>query len=114
MELIIILLLIIISGIFAMTEIAIVSSRKSKLQQMAQKGNDNAKKALELANNPNKLLSTVQIGITFVGIFTGAYSGETLTRYLSYFLSRIPILRKFYCHFSFFFFTRNPVLGNLW
>ena len=95
MELIIILLLIIISGIFAMTEIAIVSSRKSKLQQMAQKGNDNAKKALELANNPNKLLSTVQIGITFVGIFTGAYSGETLTRYLSYFLSRIPILGNY-------------------
>ena len=73
MELIIIIFLIIISGIFAMTEIAIISSRKSKLKQMAEKGDIDARKALELANNPNRFLSTVQIGITFVGIFAGAF-----------------------------------------
>ena len=92
MELIIIIFLIIISGIFAMTEIAIISSRKSKLKQMAEKGNIDARKALELANNPNSFLSTVQIGITFVGIFAGAFGGETLVRSLSYSLSRMPFI----------------------
>lgn len=92
MEILIILLLIIFNGIFAMTEIAIVSSRKSKLKHMAEKGDKNAKRALELADNPNKFLSTVQIGITFVGIFAGAYGGETVAQYLSNSLSSLPFI----------------------
>lgn len=89
---VIILLLIIINGIFAMTEIAVVSARKSKLKQMAEKGDLNAKKALELADNPNRFLSTVQIGITFVGIFAGAFGGKTIAQSLSRFFSQIPIV----------------------
>lgn len=79
MDMLVILLLIILNGLFAMAEIAIVSSRKSKLQYMADQGDMKAKKALELAKNPNRFLSTVQIGITFVGIFAGAFGAETLT-----------------------------------
>lgn len=92
MELIIILLLIIFNGILAMTEIAIVSARKSKLKQMADKGDNDAKKALELSDNPNRFLSTVQIGITFIGIFAGAFGGKTIARSLSQFLSQIPVV----------------------
>jgi len=62
-----------------MNEIALVSSRKFKLARWAKKGNKNAKKALDLADNPNTFLSTVQIGITLIGILTGVYSGEKLT-----------------------------------
>src|SRR5258708_812037 len=83
MEFIIVLLLIICNGMFAMAEIAIVSIRKSRLQKEANEGNQAAQSALELAKNPAKFLSTVQIGITFIGIFAGAYGGETLARQLS-------------------------------
>lgn len=92
MEFLIILLLIILNGILAMAEIAVVSSRKSKLQQQAQDGNKNAHAALELANNPNRFLSTVQIGITLVGIFAGAFGGATISEALSRQLSTIPWL----------------------
>ena len=92
MEFLILLLLIILNGIFAMTEIAIISARKSKLKQMAEKGDTNAKKALELASTPNRFLSTVQIGITFVGIFAGAFGGKTLARSLASFLSQVPFI----------------------
>ena len=95
MELLIILLLVIINGFFAMTEIAVVSARKSKLKQMADKGDKNAKRALELADNPNRFLSTVQIGITFVGIFAGAFGGETVARSLSRFLFQIPVVGNY-------------------
>lgn len=78
MEIIIIILLIFLNGVFAMAEIAIVSSRKSRLQQQANDGNKNAKAALELAKSPNRFLSTVQIGITIVGIFAGAFGGATI------------------------------------
>ena len=95
MALVIIILLIILNGIFAMTEIAVVSARKSKLKQLAEKGDVNAQKALELAANPNRFLSTVQIGITFVGIFAGAFGSETVARPLSSILSQIPLLDKY-------------------
>src|SRR4051812_31953407 len=78
MEILIILLLILLNGVFSMSEIALVSSRKFKLENAARKGNSNARKALELANNPNTFLSTVQIGITLIGILTGIYSGEKI------------------------------------
>jgi len=76
MEIIIIIFLILLNGIFSMSEIALVSSRKFKLENSARKGNSNARKALELANSPNTFLSTVQIGITLIGILTGIFSGE--------------------------------------
>lgn len=62
-----------------MSEIALVSAKKSRLETAAKKGSTRAKAALELSNNPNRFLSTVQIGITLVGILTGIYSGENIT-----------------------------------
>lgn len=70
--------LILINGVFAMSELAIVSARQARLQMAAQRGSGAAKVALELAADPGKFLSTVQIGITLVGIVAGAYSGATL------------------------------------
>lgn len=95
MEIIIILLLIILNGIFAMAEIAIISARKSKLQKQADEGNRNAQTALNLAQSPGRFLSTVQIGITFVGIFAGAFGGETIAVSLSEKLSTIPLLTPY-------------------
>ena len=79
MEILIIILLILLNGVFSMSEIALVSSRRFTLESAAKKGNGNARKALQLAANPNTFLSTVQIGITLIGILTGIYSGEKLT-----------------------------------
>jgi CBS domain containing-hemolysin-like protein len=78
MEIFIILFLILLNGVFSMSEIAMVSSRKSRLEAAAKKGDKSAQKALDLANNPGKFLSTVQIGITLIGILTGIYSGEKI------------------------------------
>lgn len=75
-----------------MSEIALVSSRKFKLESAAKKGNANAKKALEFANNPNTFLSTVQIGITLIGILTGIYSGEKITEDVKALIIKIPFL----------------------
>lgn len=77
-EIIIILFLILLNGIFAMSEIAIISARKSSLNQDAKKGSKAAKIAIKLANEPDMFLSTIQIGITLIGILTGIYSGSTL------------------------------------
>jgi putative hemolysin len=62
-----------------MSEIALISARKSRLESSAKKGNKSAQVALNLANSPNKFLSTVQIGITLIGILTGIYSGDKIT-----------------------------------
>jgi putative hemolysin len=78
LELVIILLLLLVNGVFAMSEIAVVAARKPRLQRLAQEGDTRAERALELANDPNRFLSTVQIGITLVGIIAGAYSGASL------------------------------------
>ncbi|MBI2338296.1 HlyC/CorC family transporter [Candidatus Daviesbacteria bacterium] len=92
MEIIIILLLIFLNAVFAMAEIAIVSSRKHRLQRLINEGDKNAQVALELARNPNKFLSTAQIGITLVGILAGAFGGATVAETLSIRLSAIPPL----------------------
>jgi putative hemolysin len=87
-ELFIIFGLILINGIFAMSEIAIVSARKTKLEQSAIHGDKKAEIALKLANNPGRFLSTVQIGITLISIFTGVYSGAGIAEKLEqYFLT---------------------------
>ncbi len=70
-----------------MSEIALISSRKSRLETAAKKGNKSAKTALDLANSPNKFLSTVQIGITLIGILTGIYSGDKITEDVEFFVS---------------------------
>lgn len=88
----IILLLLLANGVFAMAEIAIVSVRKSRLRRMADLGNSSARIALELAEAPNRFLSTVQIGITLVGIFAGAYGGATLAEKLAGPLGQIEFL----------------------
>lgn len=91
-EILFIILLIIVNGIFAMSEIAIISARKAKLQQLANEGNTKAKVALELANSPNRFLSTIQIGITLIGIFAGALGGATIAEELKIFIYSLPIL----------------------
>jgi putative hemolysin len=90
-----IFLLLLANGIFAMSEIAIVTARKSRLQELANKGVARARAALNLANDPNAFLSTVQIGITLVGILAGAFGSGTLTEWLAAKLSAFPILASY-------------------
>ena len=78
MELLILVLLILLNGVFALSEMAIVSSRKPRLKAMADKGNVGARTALRLLEDPSKLLSTVQIGITAIGVIAGAYGATSL------------------------------------
>ena len=94
-EVFIILLLIFVNGIFSMAEIAIVSSRKSRLEGAAQKGDKQAQVALDLANNPNKFLSTVQVGITLIGIVTGVFGGASLAEPLQAQLAHIESLKPY-------------------
>jgi putative hemolysin len=82
--------LVIANGLFAMAEIAIVSARKARLQQRAEDGDARAKTALELANSPSQFLSTIQIGITLIGILAGAFGGATVADKLAPELNRIP------------------------
>ena len=77
-ELVVIVALIALNGVFAMSELAIVSSRKPRLKAMARAGRRGAQTALDLASDPGRFLSTVQIGITLIGILAGAYSGASL------------------------------------
>lgn len=92
LEIALIIVLIIANGIFAMSEIAIVSSRKARLERLAAEGDSGARVALELANDPTQLLSTVQVGITLIGIFTGAFGGITLAKALAVYLQLVPWL----------------------
>lgn len=78
-----------------MSEIALISARKSRLESAAKKGNRKAKAALELANSPNKFLSTVQIGITLIGILTGIFSGDKITTDVENFVSSFEILKPY-------------------
>jgi putative hemolysin len=95
LELLILLLLLLANGIFAMSEIAVVSARKSRLQRRADQGDRRARRALELANDPNRFLSTVQIGITAVGVFAGAFGGATVAQQLAGVLAGVPALARY-------------------
>jgi putative hemolysin len=95
MEILIILFLILLNGVFSVSEIALVSARKFKLENSAKKGNSNARRALNLANNPNTFLSTVQIGITLIGILTGIFSGEKIEENLRAAIMSIPVLQPY-------------------
>ena len=95
MEILIILFLILLNGIFSMSEIALISARKNRLETAAKKGNKNAKAALDLANSPNEFLSTVQIGITLIGILTGIYSGDKITTDVQNFVATFEALSPY-------------------
>lgn len=88
----VILVLIVANGAFAMSELAIVSARKSRLRQSAESGDAGSRIALELAENPNRFLSTVQVGITVVGTLAGAYGGATIAKHLAEILKPVPNL----------------------
>ncbi|HRO70399.1 MAG TPA: hemolysin family protein [Chitinophagaceae bacterium] len=92
MEILILAGLILLNGLFSMAEIALVSARKSRLEAQANKGDKKAGEALKLANKPETFLSTVQMGITVIGILTGIYSGEKITDNFAEYLSQWPAL----------------------
>lgn len=94
-EISIIMLLIILNGIFAMSEFAVVSARKARLQQAANEGDSKAEIALEIANAPSSFLSTIQIGITLIGIMAGAYGGTTIAMEFASYLQIIPLLAPY-------------------
>jgi putative hemolysin len=95
MEVLILLALIFVNGLFVMSEIALVSARKSRLESQAEKGDLQARKALELANKPEKFLSAAQIGITLIAILTGVYSGERFSQYLKPSIEQISFLKDY-------------------
>ncbi len=94
-EILIIFGLILINGLFSMAEIALVSARKARLESQAAKGDVKAREALELANHPDTFLSTVQIGITLIGILTGIYSGQKITGDLALWLQQFPSIAEY-------------------
>ncbi|MBL0357340.1 MAG: HlyC/CorC family transporter [Chitinophagaceae bacterium] len=94
-EIIILFILIIVNGLFTMSEIALVSARKGRLESMANKGDAQAKAALHLTENPEKFLSTAQIGITLISILTGVYSGEKFSKDLQPFVEKIDLLKPY-------------------
>ena len=93
MEVAVIIALICINGLLAMTEIAIVSSRKARLEERAKRGSKNAKLALKLSLEPEKFLSAIQVGITLVGIVSGVYGGVALTEDLLPYVEQISFLK---------------------
>jgi putative hemolysin len=95
MEIIIIIALVLLNGIFSMSEMSLVASRKFKLEQEKKKGRSGAKTALELVENPTKFLSTVQIGITLIGILLGIYSGENLTNDVTEFFNSFELIKPY-------------------
>ena len=95
MEILILAGLIILNGLFVMSEIALVSARKPRLETMAEKGDKKAGAALKLSNNPEIFLSAAQIGITLIAIITGVYSGERFGAYLQPAIEKIELFRPY-------------------
>lgn len=91
-EILIIALLIFANGIFAMSEMAVITARKSRLQDWVKKGNFRAKVALELAQSPNRFLSSVQIGITSIGILAGVFAGRGAAELMADYLQSLPLV----------------------
>ena len=91
----VIVFLILLNGFFAMSETALVSSRKARLRQRAEEGDGGARAALELADSPNRFLSTVQIGISLIGVLAGAFGGATLAEPLAGALRSVPALAPY-------------------
>ena len=95
LEIVIILVLIIINGIFAMAEFAMVSAKRTRLQQRADEGDARASAALEIANEPTRFLSTIQIGITLIGILAGAFGGATVAKGIEAYLYEFTLLAPY-------------------
>jgi putative hemolysin len=94
-ELLVILLLVALNGLFSMAELAVVSARKGRLRRRAERGDRGARAALELAEDPNRFLATVQVGITFVGILAGAFGGATIAEELADRMAGVPALAPY-------------------
>jgi putative hemolysin len=94
-EILILFSLMLINGFFSMAEIALVSARKARLEAQSNKGDLRAKQALLLSQKPDSFLSTVQIGITTIGILTGIYSGDKIIDYVSSYLLTVPLLADY-------------------
>ena len=94
-EVLVILVLTLANGVLSMSEMALVSARKPRLQQMAAGGDRRAQVALDVASAPTRFLSTVQIGITLVGILLGAFGGATLVELVGAQLGRLPLLAPY-------------------
>lgn len=92
LEILLILLLVVLNGLFAMSELAIVSSRRSRLGALVRRGHPGALAAQTLADNPQRFLPTVQVGITLVGVLAGAFGGARLSQTLGAWLSEIPFI----------------------
>ncbi|HEX6179031.1 MAG TPA: hemolysin family protein [Thermoanaerobaculia bacterium] len=95
LEIVVIALLVVANGVFAMSEIAVVSARKARLLHQARRGDGGAARALRLSENPDRFLSTVQIGITLIGVFAGAFGGATIASQLDARLETIPGLAPY-------------------
>jgi len=95
MDIIILGLLILLNGLFSMSEIALVSARKSRLESLSEKGDRKARLALELSNHPETFLSSVQIGITLISIITGVYSGERFSKDLQPVIEKVDSLKPY-------------------
>ncbi|HWQ67961.1 MAG TPA: hemolysin family protein [Methanospirillum sp.] len=95
LELLIIAALIMANGLLSMAEFALVSSRRVRLSQMAERGDAGAQCAIEITQDPGTFLSTIQIGITLIGILAGAYGGATLTREFQAILSAVPWIKDY-------------------
>ena len=91
----VVLLLVVLNGIFSMSELAVVSSKRPKLQSRAERGDRGAAEALKLANDPNRFLSAVQVGITLIGILAGAYGQATVAGELDKLINPIPVLAPY-------------------
>src|SRR5690606_9177888 len=91
-EFLIIIALTLANGFFSGSEIAIVSSRRSRLEAMAEDGKQSARQALELAENPDRFLATVQVGITLIGTFSAAFGGARIGDILTAWFGSIPAL----------------------
>jgi putative hemolysin len=89
-EILIIVLLLMLNGVFAMSELAIVTARKVRLEQRAEEGDAGAKAALALAHDPTQFLSTVQVGITLIGVLAGAFGGATIAETVAVGFTRVP------------------------
>ncbi|WP_292388483.1 hemolysin family protein [Methanosarcina sp. UBA5] len=95
LEIAIVLVLIALNGIFSMSEFALVSAKKTRLKQREEEGDTRAAVALKLANEPTPFLSTIQIGITLVGIFAGAFGGATVSEEFAAYLGKFPALSPY-------------------
>lgn len=94
-DVLIILLLILLNGVFAMTELALASAKRLRLEEAERNGSEGARAALALAENPSNFLSTVQVGITLISIFNGAFGQSSLAGRLTPFVAQVPILAPY-------------------